>query len=147
MLYNLSSGSMLTVGDVWTTWRNVITRYSHTDPYMTAAIIQTESNGDYTAKGPTNDYGLMQITPIVLKEFNVNQSHNYGIDDLFRPEINITIGSWYLERLVNHYKLNLYDALRAYNAGVGNVRKSDTAGSEYARKILNIYSAYVGINA
>ena len=38
------------------------------------------------------------------------------------PEINILIGCWYLNKLINQYD-NVETALAAYNAGSGNVSR------------------------
>ncbi len=45
---------------------------------------------------------------------------DYTNDDLYRPEISITMGSRYLARQRDYFDNNLYAALAAYNGGPGN---------------------------
>ena len=48
---------------------------------------------------------------------------NYSEDDLFEVDLNIRIGSWYINRLFSEFDGNLDLVLAAYNAGGGNVNK------------------------
>jgi len=71
------------------------------------AIIKVESKGNPKALGKNGDRGLMQITPIVLKEWN--QKHpkeQYTLSDLFAPEINTKIGTWYLTEIDEYCSRN-----------------------------------------
>jgi len=45
----------------------------------------------------------------------------YDYSRIFEPDINIQIGSWYINRLIGQFGNNLDTALAAYNAGSGNV--------------------------
>jgi soluble lytic murein transglycosylase-like protein len=93
-------------------------------------IIQIESNGNslaYNIKSQAR--GLMQITPIVLKEYNQYNKTNYKVGDLFNSEINIKIGKWYLEKripqMLKYYGKSdtIYNRLISYNAGINYVVK------------------------
>lgn len=75
--------------------------------------------------------GLMQIVPSVLKEWNhLHPSQEYNLDDLFNSRINVKIGTWYLDRIKNHYlphygiKPSIENIIIAYNWGIGNLQKS-----------------------
>ncbi len=95
------------------------------------AIIQIESGGDplafnYRSKAA----GLCQIRQIVLDEWNNNHFLiKYRGKDLFNPEINKKIASWYLEEQIPKYlKAYRFDQsvdliLICYNFGIGNVVK------------------------
>lgn len=94
------------------------------DP-LTKKIIQIESQWKYWAKGKKGEIGLMQIKPIVLKEWNWHGNGRiYNKYDLFDPFINVNMGKWYLherigEHYLPHYKLEVNDENKAasYNAG------------------------------
>lgn len=118
-------------------WRNNIeslapTKYRH----IVGAIIAVESSGNPNAVSYADAVGLMQITPIVLIEYNRENNTSYSKDDLFSAFVNMNIGIWYFRRLIERYNLSVYDALRAYNAGIGNVKKSQNISSGYALKVL-----------
>ena len=110
-------------------------------------VIQIESGGNPYAISKDGCLGLMQISPIVLKEYNENQwvtlsyypdghwaerrrnGDDYKWADLYNPEINIIIGTWYLKRIwfhyLPHYKIpqTIENLLWVYNAGIGNLVK------------------------
>lgn len=89
-------------------------------------IIQIESSGNPLAFNRNSGArGLMQITPLCLKEWNnFHSTEQYTLRDLFNPEINIKVGTWYLNQripqLLRHYKLavDTDNMLWAYNAGI-----------------------------
>jgi soluble lytic murein transglycosylase len=101
------------------------------------AIIKQESAGNVFAIGKTSDYGLMQITKGALTDFNKSTGKNYNLFMmLMSPQKNIEVGTFYInwcKKFLN--RKEYYDALRAYNVGVGNVQKSDTKGIEYADSV------------
>lgn len=95
-----------------------------TDPYLIAAIINVESKYDRYAKSAKDAKGLMQITPATGKwASEMIGLDGYTEDDLYDPEINIKIGTWYVDRLLGEFDGDLDLALAAYNGGSGNVRK------------------------
>lgn len=106
-------------------YQTLIKKYSEkydVDPYLVAAIINVESKFDKNAVSNKNARGLMQIAPITGKwaseELNID---DFDVEDLFDPELNIMIGSWYLNILSQEFDNNLQLILAAYNAGSGNV--------------------------
>ena len=145
------------------------------------AVIQVESGGNSQAYNKNSKAtGLMQITPIVLKEFNqVTENKGFGRlnsnelfpayeKDLYNPDVNRYIGTWYLHRIAEHYlndwkKINNHLVvstisvpiaqekdipliLSAYNAGIGRLRKCNynincmpAETKSYVRKVLKIY--------
>lgn len=93
------------------------------DPLLIAAIIKAESNYNVNAKSNKNAYGLMQLTPEtaewIAEKIGIE---NFSLDMLYDPEINISMGCWYVQDLYNEFKdTNL--VLAAYNAGRGRVGK------------------------
>jgi soluble lytic murein transglycosylase-like protein len=79
------------------------------DPALVMAIIHAESQFDPKAVSPKGAVGLMQITPITVKEL--------GINDPFNPQLNIDGGVRYLKRLLDTFDGDKKLALAAYNAG------------------------------
>lgn len=94
------------------------------DLHLIATIIKVESNYDCLAISNKGAIGLMQIKPSTGKWI----AEQIGIKDfdeemLYEPEINIRMGCWYLDYLLEYYKGNVQLALAAYNGGLGNVNK------------------------
>lgn len=66
--------------------------------------------------------GLSQLMPATMKE--VAKRLGYRNPDATDPRTNVSIGSSYLRYLIDHRWINnLSQALMAYNAGLGNLRK------------------------
>lgn len=129
------------------------------DPYMVYAIIKAESNFNENAKSASNAVGLMQIMEATAIETANKMNLNVAEEDLFDPELNISIGLKYFSNLLNKYNDNYYLAIIAYNAGIGNVDKWIADGTikedasdienvpfketnNYVRKILRDYEIY-----
>lgn len=93
------------------------------EPSLVCGLIHAESKFDHMAVSQKGASGLMQIVrdtgDWAADEIGI---YNYSYDRIFEPEINIEIGCWYLNRMINQYG-NLDTALAAYNAGSGNVSK------------------------
>lgn len=108
-------------------YRNIIVKYSSeydVDPYLVASIINVESRYDKLALSSKEAKGLMQIAPQTGQwASEILEIDNYSEESLFEPDLNIRIGSWYINRLFNEFDGNLQLVLAAYNAGSGNVNK------------------------
>ncbi len=93
------------------------------DENLVYAMIKAESNFNPNAVSNKDARGLMQISESTglwgAEELNIP---DYTNDSLFDPEINIKIGCWYFDKLLNQYG-NTDAAIAAYNAGSGNVSK------------------------
>lgn len=108
-------------------YKSAIVKYSNEynlDPYLVASIINVESKYDKNAVSSKEAKGLMQIAPQTGQwASEVLGIENYNEKMLFDPEINIRIGTWYLNNLFTEFNQNLDLVLAAYNAGSGNVNK------------------------
>lgn len=108
-------------------YRNIIVKYSseyNIDPYLVASIINVESRYDKLALSSKEAKGLMQIAPQTGQwASEILEIDDYSEEYLFEPDLNIRIGSWYINRLFNEFDGNLQLVLAAYNAGSGNVNK------------------------
>ena len=100
-----------------------ISRSYTTDPLLILAVVAQESHGNPNARGRMQSgafsgaLGLMQIKLETAKRMGAH----FGLrieteEDLLKPEINVTVGTAYLIRLISKYG-NWKDALIAYNLG------------------------------
>ena len=111
-----------------------IARQYGLDTDVVLSLIQTESGGNARAVGPKNytgeqARGLMQVMPKTAAPYGVTA------DELFDPFTSLNTGMKYLDTQIKKFG-NVYDGLRAYNAGPGAASVDDSAGADYAAKIL-----------
>ncbi len=108
-------------------YTNIIKKYSKqfgVDPYLVAAIINVESSFDKDALSSKEARGLMQISPTTGQWAAESLSlEDFTLDMLFDPDVNVMIGTWYINMLSNEFNNNLQLMLAAYNGGSGNVNK------------------------
>lgn len=99
------------------------------DPLLVAAVIRVESRFRPDATSSVGARGLMQILPETGRWIAARMGLKpFHPDDLFRPEVNIEVGTWYLAHLRAEFGGNLVAALAAYNGGRNNVRAWLDAG-------------------
>ncbi len=116
---------------------------------LVPAIIEVESGGNPNAISPQGAVGLMQITPIVVAEYQQVEGRIIK-GPLYDSQVNIEYGDWYLRRLKDHYLKDHYTIerlLAAYNGGptrlkkVGyNINRMPKETRDYVRKVMKIYS-------
>lgn len=88
------------------------------DIVILRSLTRQESAFNVRAVSSSNALGLMQMIPPTAQE--VAKKLNLKIDlpaDMFRPEINIPMGSFYVSQMLGQFDGNLAYALAAYNAG------------------------------
>ncbi len=85
------------------------------------ALIMTESKFDSRAISPKGATGLMQITPDTAQWCAEKMGNAALAADITVPEVNISIGCFYLRYLLDKYGNVESSALAAYNAGSSNV--------------------------
>ncbi|MBS4537199.1 lytic transglycosylase domain-containing protein [Clostridium sp. D2Q-11] len=110
------------------------------DPNLIASIIDVESNFNEEAVSPKGAIGLMQILPETAKWIaEQNDMKEYEDWMLYKPDINIKMGVWYVDNLLMQFK-DLDLALAAYNGGSGNVTKwlQDKKYSEDGKELKDI---------
>jgi soluble lytic murein transglycosylase len=91
------------------------------DPALLAAVIYTESRFNPDAHSGAGAIGLMQLLPDTAQGIAVRTGGDaFVVDDLYKPEINVRYGAWYLRHLLDRYG-DEKTALAAYHAGQGNV--------------------------
>ena len=106
---------------------SLINRYASSrnlDPALLCAVILEESRFHSQALSPAGARGLMQIMPLtgkkVAKELQLQQ---FSTDQLFQPNVNVRLGSWYFAKLLKEFGGKVHVALAAYNAGPHMARK------------------------
>jgi soluble lytic murein transglycosylase len=91
------------------------------NPALLAAVIEQESKFNTDAKSSTGAIGLMQLEPQTAKGIAIHTGGSrFVVSDLYKPEINVRYGAWYLRHLLDKYG-DEKTALAAYNAGQENV--------------------------
>jgi len=86
------------------------------------AVIMAESSFRPHAESHAGAQGLMQLMPATAEWIaQLMDMTDFSPEDVWRPEINIAMGSFYLNWLLDKYDGNLYVAVAAYNAGQGRV--------------------------
>jgi soluble lytic murein transglycosylase len=144
LLLPLSLFFVLAVSLLWLFDRYWIHRYDHIiarqakiyrlDEKLVWSIIYEETYFRAWKKGGAGEIGLMQITPVVAKEWaeetglrNLKKQVEENLEDfLLDPERNIQIGCWYLEKLRGRYRGFPGETammLAAYNAGASRVEE------------------------
>lgn len=131
------------------------------DELLVYAVIKAESNFNSDATSNSDAKGLMQLMDTTASEIssNITTDVSFESSQLFDAETNIRIGVKYLSELLEKYDGNLYIALAAYNAGIGNVDRWISEGkikkdgsdienipyketNNYVRKIIRDYEIY-----
>jgi soluble lytic murein transglycosylase len=129
-------------------------------PLFLFSVMRQESLFEGFVRSSAGARGLMQIIPSTGQEIAANAGWppDYDDQDLYRPLVSINLGSDYLNKQRGFMSGDLYGALAAYNAGLGNaaawrdlvppdpdlmlevVRFSETR--EYIKGIYEIFSIY-----
>ena len=93
------------------------------DPAWLMAVIMAESSFREQAQSHAGAQGLMQLMPATASWMAARMGmQDFKPEDVWKPEVNIAIGSYYLNHLLTLFYNDMTLALAAYNAGQGNVR-------------------------
>lgn len=150
-------------GDFPAPFRDIVLRASkgqEIDPRLVLAIMRQESGFNPRAKSGVGARGLLQMTPDMAAKFApAVKLSNVREEDLYKPDINILLGSAYLSEL-NRMFPDLPEALAAsYNGGEDNVARwvvravhkdpgiftaevGFTETKDYVNKVMANYRAY-----
>lgn len=116
------------------------------DSALVRSVIHEETYFRPWMRGDAGEVGLMQVTPLVAREWATEtglsdfrrRAERNPAELLLDPERNIQIGCWYLEKLAKRYRdepAALAMTLSAYNAGPSRVvewRRAAANGSDAA---------------
>lgn len=130
------------------------------DPLLVFSVIRQESFFEGFVSSTANARGLMQVIPSTGAQIagELGKPLNYTEKDLFRPQVSMMFGTYYLQKNRNLFDGDPYAMLAAYNGGAGNtlqwkalagddpdlllesVRFEETRN--YIRNIYEIYAVY-----
>ncbi len=91
-------------------------------PLLIASVIREESHFDASIKSWAAARGLMQFIPSTADHIAKELGMKIKTDDLYNPEISISLGARYLRNLLNEFN-SAYYAVASYNGGEGAVRR------------------------
>jgi soluble lytic murein transglycosylase len=127
--------------DVARTMYDASRRYA-VDYRLVLAVMDAESNFRQNVVSDAGAIGIMQVKPIVAREFSEEVGIPYERDVLHCPHANVRFGVYYLSWLSRHYD-NDYAILYAYNVGYTRARQNMQRSSEpktgYTRKVMEEY--------
>lgn len=130
------------------------------DPLFMFSVIRQESLFEGFVRSAAGARGLMQIIPSTGAQIanELNWPPAYTEDDLYRPNVSIRFGTYYLDKNRDLLGGSMYASLAAYNAGPGNALVwKELAGDDpdlfletirfqetrdYIRFIYEIYNTY-----
>lgn len=104
-------------------FRNAAADHQAIQPQFLLAIARQESAFMRDARSPAGARGLMQLIPGTARQTANGVGMSMSRQDLYRPEINITLGSRYLAELLEEFDGNRALAAAAYNAGPNRVKQ------------------------
>lgn len=105
---------------------------------LALAVICRESRGEENAQGPTDDFGLMQITRPAWQDYQTATGDLETVvfpDSMLDGRLNIRVGCWFLNQKIEEMG-NARDGLRAYNAGTAGARRDANQSADYADSTL-----------
>jgi len=92
------------------------------EPTLILAVIMAESSFRTHAESHRGAQGLMQLMPATAEWLaGLMGMNDFTPERVWEPEVNIALGSFYLNWLARRYNGNVDLVLAAYNAGQGNV--------------------------
>ncbi len=116
-----------------------VSRDHGVDPFLVAAVIRAESGFRPRAVSSRGAQGLMQVMPATGAWVARNMGRPpLQAGELFDPEVNIAIGTWYLAHLQRQFGPDPVPVLAAYNAGQGNVRRWMEQGQGQSQATLEM---------
>lgn len=131
-------------------WNTLIKKASkkyHVEEKLIKSIIYVESSGNPYAKSKSNAIGLMQIKPLSagLEIYRLNgKKYPPSVEELYNPEININIGTSYINLLqkknllgINNREIMRYATIIAYVNGTSTLLKIFSVNKNSAIKIIN----------
>jgi soluble lytic murein transglycosylase len=99
------------------------------DPFWILSIMREESHFRPDTLSRSNAMSLMQILPSTGKWIAQKVGHRpWRKNDLWKPEVNIKFGSWYLKYLSDLFNGDLFLASASYNGGQGNIQRKVEKG-------------------
>ena len=87
-------------------------------PGLIHSLMRQESAFDPEARSPVGAQGLMQLMPTTAEEAAKEAKlEGFKLDEIQAPELNLTIGSFYIAKMLKTFEGSLPLAVASYNAG------------------------------
>jgi soluble lytic murein transglycosylase len=106
-------------------WGDIVAQQTSSyggDPLLLLAIMRQESSFDPSAQSAAQARGLTQIEPSTARTIAGKLGlSDFALEDLFRPEIGVKFGAYFLSELIGQYRGQVFPTLAAYDAGGANV--------------------------
>jgi len=94
------------------------------DPTWILGVIHAESSFRPGVESHAGAQGLMQLMPTTAEWVaELMGKEDFDPETIWLPEVNIAMGSFYLNWLKRYYDGDLTLAITAYNAGLGRVNR------------------------
>lgn len=95
------------------------------DKYLLLSFIKTESGFDPNAQSTAGAIGLTQITEETFSwiKLKLCPHEDLVFEDLYKPEVAIRFGAYYIARCMTKYHNSIDTAAAAYHSGWGTVDK------------------------
>lgn len=108
------------------------------DPALAYAHILQESAFRANARSPADAQGLMQITPITVRQHAPRLNMNSSAVDIYDPQVNLAFGQRNLEMLQEDpaTRNQLPKIMAAYNAGLTPVRRWESEVRDFGDPLL-----------
>ncbi len=106
-------------------WRTNLERNARLhqlDPFVVAGLIRQESEFNPQAVSSAQAYGLMQVLPSTGRILLKASRRRFRAAVLFRPDVNLRLGTTYLRNMYDTYSGKWELVLAAYNAGGSRVQ-------------------------
>lgn len=87
------------------------------------AVSRQESAFMHDVRSPAGARGLMQLMPATAREVAQGLGLRISNQDLYNPDVNVTLGSHYLASLLEEFDDNRILATAAYNAGPNRINQ------------------------
>lgn len=144
-------------------YREVIMQASQAeklDPLLLLSLVRQESLFEGFIQSTAGARGLMQLLPATARETSANMGWPpvFLDQDIYRPYINIRLGSHYLRQQIDYQNGDMYAALAGYNSGPGNAQIWGTLSNgdpdlylevvryqetrQYIRNIVELFNIY-----
>ncbi len=120
---------------------------------LVSIVIQIESGGNPYAVSKAGCIGLMQISPIILKEFNEYACSGgcipgWNMSLMFDGWYNRYVGTWYINKripqLLKHYSIpdTIKNRLIAWHDGIGNLVKFKEGKRKLGKEMQSYLKKY-----
>ena len=92
------------------------------DPLFMFSVIRQESLFEGFVQSTAGAHGLMQVIPSTGEQIasELGWPERYDSNDLYRPNVSVRFGSYYMAKNRDEFGGNMYAALAAYNGGPGS---------------------------